>query len=402
MRVLVAADYFLPGYRAGGAVRTLSRLVPFETAHHTLEVVTRDRDLGCAERFTLDEQAAAAREAGCAVHYLNTRSVRGLWALLRTAGSRRFDAVYFNSLWSPVFTLLPLAALLLRRGRRPLLLVAPRGELNPGALAVKSFKKRVVGAVLRRALAYHRVMWHVSSQEEAASLRAWLGERPARIVTAADHACPPDAGPSRGTESGPLRVVCVTRIVPVKDVRRLFEVLTLCRENLDVHLFGPVEDEAYWASCQDLIAALPANICFAYEGVLEHGAVAEAYRGADATLFPTRGENFGHVIAEALAVGCPVATTPTTFWTGHLAAGAGLVFEHDVAAAAWLDQIARRSPALRAGVRRRAWEIYGEWYAQSLAAPSLFAAMEDTGPFRFPRQRTASDSEQSVAAREDA
>lgn len=397
MRVLVMADYFLPGHRAGGAVRTLSRLVPFEAAHHDLEVLTRDHDLGCDRRFTPEEQATATAGAGCAVHYLNTRSVRGLRALLRASRDRRFEAVYFNSLWSPVFTLLPLAALLLRR-RRPLLLIAPRGELNPGALAVKSGKKRIAGAVLRRALAYHRVMWHVSSEDEAEHLRAWLNA-PARIVTSADHAGPPDSAPSRGTESGPLRVVCVTRIVPVKDVRRLFEVLALCRQNLDVRLFGPVEDEAYWASCQDSISRLPANVAFRYEGALEPAAVAEVYRGADATLFPTRGENFGHVIAEALAVGCPVATTPTTFWTGHLAAGAGLIFERDAEAAAWLDQIARRSPALRVGVRRRAWEIYGEWYAQSLTAPSLFAALEDRGPFRVPRPRTAPDSEQATATR---
>jgi glycosyltransferase involved in cell wall biosynthesis len=46
---------------------------------------------------------------------------------------------------------------------------------------------------------------------------------------------------------------------------------------------------------------------------------------ADHDLFflPTRGENFGHVIPEALSAGTPVLIADTTPWRGLVAAGVG-------------------------------------------------------------------------------
>src|ERR1044071_4497735 len=110
MRVLVSADWFLPG-QAGGALTTLSRLVPAEAREHEVEVLTRDRGLGDPRRFTPAERAQGRAAAGVPVHYLDTRTAKGMWSLLRTITDRRYDAVYLNSLWSPVFSLLPAAAI---------------------------------------------------------------------------------------------------------------------------------------------------------------------------------------------------------------------------------------------------------------------------------------------------
>src|SRR5581483_8212658 len=40
-------------------------------------------------------------------------------------------------------------------------------------------------------------------------------------------------------------------------------------------------------------------------------------------LFPTHGENYGHVIREALAAGCPVIISDQTPWRGLEALGVG-------------------------------------------------------------------------------
>lgn len=42
--------------------------------------------------------------------------------------------------------------------------------------------------------------------------------------------------------------------------------------------------------------------------------VSEGIRGALPFLFPTLGENYGHVIFEALAAGCPVIVSDQTPW----------------------------------------------------------------------------------------
>ena len=77
-------------------------------------------------------------------------------------------------------------------------------------------------------------------------------------------------------------------------------------------------------------------------------------------LMPTAGENFGHVIAEALSVSCPVMCTPATPWTECLTAGGGLVVDtlepHDWRVA--IERLAAASPAERLAFRLRAGEAF--------------------------------------------
>jgi glycosyltransferase involved in cell wall biosynthesis len=88
-------------------------------------------------------------------------------------------------------------------------------------------------------------------------------------------------------------------------------------------LYGPAEDAAYWDECQRLIAALPPNIRVRYKGELEHERVGQVFAEHDLFLFPTLGENYGHVIGEALAWGCPVLISDQTPWRNLEAEGVG-------------------------------------------------------------------------------
>jgi glycosyltransferase involved in cell wall biosynthesis len=88
-------------------------------------------------------------------------------------------------------------------------------------------------------------------------------------------------------------------------------------------IYGPKEDVEYWDECQGLIAALPPNIRVRYEGEIEHERVADVLAEYDLFLFPTLGENYGHVISEALASGCPVVISDQTPWRNLEAEGIG-------------------------------------------------------------------------------
>ena len=88
-------------------------------------------------------------------------------------------------------------------------------------------------------------------------------------------------------------------------------------------IYGPIEDTSYWEECQTMISALPPNVCVAYHGPLEHEKIRQVFAGHDLFLFPTLGENYGHVICESLAAGCPVLISDQTPWLGLEQRGAG-------------------------------------------------------------------------------
>jgi hypothetical protein len=73
-RILVAANVYLPGYFAGGPVRSIAGLVESLGDEFEMLVVTSDRDLKASSPYT-DVQLDAWNRIGKAhVHYMRPRS----------------------------------------------------------------------------------------------------------------------------------------------------------------------------------------------------------------------------------------------------------------------------------------------------------------------------------------
>jgi glycosyltransferase involved in cell wall biosynthesis len=81
-------------------------------------------------------------------------------------------------------------------------------------------------------------------------------------------------------------------------------------------IYGPLADPGYWESCRRLAEALPRNIHVRYRGMVPHERVPAVLADYHAFFLPTRGENFGHAILEALTAGCPVIVSDRTPWRG--------------------------------------------------------------------------------------
>ncbi len=84
---------------------------------------------------------------------------------------------------------------------------------------------------------------------------------------------------------------------------------------IEYDIYGPVGDWAYWEKCVEASRKLPAHIQVAYRGVLSSGTM-EGFRKYHFLFLPTLGENFGHVIVEAMDLGCPVIISDRTPWRG--------------------------------------------------------------------------------------
>jgi glycosyltransferase involved in cell wall biosynthesis len=83
---------------------------------------------------------------------------------------------------------------------------------------------------------------------------------------------------------------------------------------VQLDIYGTKEDPVYWNECCALMEALPANASASYCGELAPPEVLDTLARYDLFLFPTLGENFGHVILEALLAGCPILISDQSPW----------------------------------------------------------------------------------------
>lgn len=363
--VVIVCDYFPPAARAGGPARTLFSIAQAERRMVNLSVVTRDRDLGVDTSYSAEDlRRVDLLLPGVRIRRLpRRRELRTLAGLLRR-GLAKAELLYLNSLLSPAYSVFP--AILMWLGlvpRRPVLL-APRGELAPGALAIKGSKKRLVLPVLHRILSRLDVTWHASSDREASDIRAFLGRTAQAIVVRANPAPAPDAAASRPANDR-LTILFVGRMVPIKNFLLLVRAAAALQVPARIIVAGSLEDKDYWNLCREVIEAVPEHITVEAPGHVDDQSVAGLLRGADVMVLPTRGENFGRAIAESLAVGCPVMIPDTTMWTPTIRAGAGWLIGTDDPSdlAERLTELARTTPSARQEFRERAHRAYSQWWA---------------------------------------
>lgn len=384
--VVIVCDYFPPAARAGGPTRTLLSITQAEQYLAGLSVVTRDRDLGGTMRYGGDDLRRVDRLLpGVQIRRLaRHRELRTLARLLRRELAEA-DMLYLNSLLSPVYSIYPLT--LMRLGvvpRRPVLL-APRGELAPGALAIKSAKKRMALPVLHRMLAGMDVTWHASSDREASDIRSFLGRTPHDVIIRTNPAPAPDAEVSHPANDR-LTIMFVGRMVPIKNFLLLARAAAILPIPARIVVAGSLEDREYWGVCRDALDGLPHHIEVEVRGHIDDHVVADLLRGADVMVLPTRGENFGRAIAEALAVGCPVMIPDTTMWTSTVRQGAGWLTDPDdpEALSERLTELARTPAPQRLELRDRVHRVYSRWWADTQAHDrSLFQTVFDRRPTRI-------------------
>lgn len=363
LRVLMTCRSFEPGYRAGGPIRTLARIVDTVSPQIELTVLTSDRDLGATEAYP-GLSGAWKRRGHAAVHYLNIRSVRQWAMVVRRIRKRQLDVLYCNSLWDSVFTVIPVLAARLGLISVKTILMAPRGELSPGALAIKPRKKRAFLSLWRRVLNHRAIIWHASTQMEADDIRRlWPQANMEVVEDQTDLPAEPIAATAKSV--GVVRLVFISRISQMKNLDLVLRALRQISTPMNLDIYGPLEDASYWESCQEMMSKLPDHLKVRYRGVLQPDRVRYTFAEYDSFVFPTRGENFGHVIAESLSASCPIICSDQTPWTSVLLSGGGEVLAEitESALAERLRHLAERSPAQQLAAHQRAGAAYREWRA---------------------------------------
>lgn len=314
MKILVFTSFYLPSYKAGGPVKTIQNMVEHLSEFQFL-IMTGDRDLGDNKPFS---NIAVDSWQGCGdakVFYSSPMHV-SLFNMSKIINSAIFDVLYLNSFFDFNFSIKPLILRKLRKIRSCPVVLAPRGEFSAGALALKSYKKTLFIKLSSLLGLYRGITWQASSELEKQDIISALNIDPSSIFIAKD--LPPKVSVSMcdlALKPNPIcKIVFLSRISPMKNLDFALQVLGRVESTLVFDVYGPIEDKHYWQTCLDLIEKLPFNIVVNYCGAIRPDQVADVFSRYDLFFFPTRGENYGHVIAESLSVGTPVLLSDQTPW----------------------------------------------------------------------------------------
>ena len=316
--------YYLPGYKAGGPVRSVANLIEALGEEFDFRVICLDRDHTEDAPYESAVEGTWQHVGKARVRYVSTRGTRP-WTLLHLIHALQPDLVYLNSYFDPAFSVPLLWMRRLGWLRQVPLLLAPRGEFSSGALILKQAKKRLYLRVARWAGIHRAVRWHASTAAEKSDIARALRVSPAAIHVAVDLTNMRAQSPvMREAAVDPvLRIVFVSRVSPMKNLTFALRVANRLRTPACFDIWGPHEDRDYWAQCEVLMRQAPPHVAITYRGVVEHSHVQEVMAGYDVFFLPTLGENFGHVIMEAMSVGTPVLISDCTPWRGLADLGVG-------------------------------------------------------------------------------
>lgn len=312
-KILILIDWFVPGYKAGGPIQSCVNLVHALKNDYDLYVLTTDTDHGETEPYqdVISNQWIKDAKLGATIFYAkkSTISTKQLKNEMERIDA---DYVYLNHLFSPLFVVYPLW-LKFTGKLKARVVVCPRGALYKSALSIKLYKKKPFLILFRWMGIQKKILFHATNIREQEAI---LNYFPGSQVRIADNLPSMNQGEYINCEKhrGALKCIFVARIVSIKNLLFLLNILKKIDATIELTVIGPVEDAAYWKECNEVIQQLPTNVTVNYVGTKRNEEVIESIQQHHLFILPTTGENFGHAIFEALLAGRPVLISDQTPW----------------------------------------------------------------------------------------
>ncbi len=193
--------------------------------------------------------------------------------------------------------------------------ITPRGMLEPWSLEQSKLKKKIALFLFQHKDLKKATCLHATAESEAESIRNLGYKNPIAIIPNGINL---DEFPGyKKLKKEKKKILFLSRIHPKKGIELLFdawEQLTKNQKNNWVVEIIGNGDKSYINQLKELLKAKGlAKEIIIKDPVFGQDKV-KAYQSADLFVLPTYSENFGIVIAEALACNVPVITTKGTPW----------------------------------------------------------------------------------------
>lgn len=191
--------------------------------------------------------------------------------------------------------------------------VSPRGMASPWALSNGGIKKRVAWHLYQKNDLASATAFHATADLEATELRQLGLTQPIAVLPNGIDL--PPVMPTRRRSGGKKRMVFMSRIHPKKGLMNLVMAWKAAdiSDVWELLLIGP-DEGGHRREIERLTEQLGLSSCIRFHGEVSDTEKWQELVDADLFVLPSFSENFGIVVAEALAAGLPVITTTGTPW----------------------------------------------------------------------------------------
>lgn len=359
LRILQVVPTYYPAVRYGGPIRSVHALSKALVQRgHDIEVYTTSVDGDSDIDATPDRPVDLN---GVKVRYFPVPALRRLyWSPDLQRQVKRsvadFDLVHLHSIYLyPTFA----AARAARSAGVPYI-VSPRGMLSSDLIRRKSrwVKTAWLKLIEERTLAEAAAL-HVTAEFESSEIKAMRLNTPELCcvpngVEWPQPHPPLSAGPYQAVAARPYALF-LSRIVWKKGLDRLLQ--AWCRiPDLALVIAGN-DDEGYQAKLEEMArsSGIAGRVHFVGPVSDEHKWA--LYEHAEMFVLPSYNENFGNVVAEAMAMACPVVISPEVGIADLVReSGAGIVTSGDPEPLAEAIRSLQADPARRRELGRRGRE----------------------------------------------
>lgn len=293
-----------------------------------------------------------------------------LWELISWA-----DVVLLTATYS--FPTLP--TLLICRIKDKPVVWSPRGALQASHqwTGVKRRLPKAAFEAVCGSIKPRRAVLHTTADIEKVASTTLLPQYPAVIISNGVEV--PQLADRVWRPNGALRLMFISRLDPKKGLERLLSTLPLLPDFISLDIYG-TGDERYVDSLRCHVDKLQIGRRVHFHGHVNGEQREAAFNAADIFVFPTFSENFGMVVAEALARGIPVIVSHGAPWPELDSRGCGRWVENSPEAlASSIMEIADLNlPAM--GARGREWMKRDfSWESKAAEMSALFDSLIEAG-----------------------
>ena len=354
--ILVLIDWFHPGYKAGGPIRSCVNFSYAMKNEYNIWVMTSDTDHGSDKPYeNIETNKWTHFDDNIQVMYVSSdqKKIAKSYDIIKKINP---DFIYINVVFSIFFSIYPLLLKVLGLLKNQVV-ICPRGVFNAHGLATKTFKKTTFLKVMKAIGAFKNVTFHATTDLENNDTRKLLGNDK-KIVTVSNF--PPSkigAFNLREKEENTLSLVYIARVHPIKNLLFFLKLLKKFNPQITLNIYGPIEDQEYWELCK--IEIEKNNHLINYKGEIKHAEVSKKLSNNDFLVLPTTGENFGHSILESFMESRPVIIADTTPWKNleEKKVGWELSIEDDIEFLAALNKAYQMSNAEYKEWSKNSWKL---------------------------------------------